>query len=158
MDTKWWRISRRQSRRRSTESEGRREFPTDWAGRPRAVATSGCPAPGKAAWRAEYRWEYRNKNLMPYYTWTGMTPATQKTEQRIKDLADIMDKPHNRVIDPIGNNRDSRNEHTTRRPSIFIYLEILMTGRYRHMIIIWNGKTMVLKYLKYLRRACRIFV
>ena len=31
----------------------------------------------------------------------GMTPATQKTEQRIKDLADIMDKPITELLTPL---------------------------------------------------------
>ena len=30
-----------------------------------------------------------------------MTPATQKTEQRIKDLADIMDKPITELLTPL---------------------------------------------------------
>ena len=30
-----------------------------------------------------------------------MTPVTQKTEQRIKDLADIMDKPITELLTPL---------------------------------------------------------
>ena len=64
-----------------------------------------------------------------------MTPATQKTEQRIKDLADIMDKPITELLTPLEITETA--EMNIQQKTKYIYLlGILMTGRYHHMIII----------------------
>ena len=85
-----------------------------------------------------------------------MTPATQKTEQRIKDLADIMDKPITELLTPL---EITETAEMNIQPEDQVYLftwnpNDRKISPYDHNM---KWETMVLKYLKYLRRACRIF-
>ena len=64
-----------------------------------------------------------------------MTPATQKTEQRIKDLADIMDKPITELLTPL-EITETAEMNIQPEDQVYLFTWNLMTGRYHHMIII----------------------